>query len=353
MSTGSETTPGAQAREDSSTGASAGEGSLSDGSLPISAVERDTGIGKDTLRVWERRYGFPAPARDAHGERVYPLEQVHTLRIVRRLLDIGHRPGRVLRLSPAQIRALAESSPGAPLSRSRAPRHELERLMGLLSGHESTALHAELVSLLHRLGPRRFVLEVAAPMNTAVGDAWMRGRLEVFEEHVYSEQIQAVMRQAIADLTPASTSARPRVLLSTLPGEPHGLGLLMAEILLRLEGCECVSLGTQTPVVDLVRAAAAHGSDVVALSASSLQGSRPLLSGLGELRALLPPETQIWAGGAATALRRTRLAGVTPVTALEGIAGVVQRWRLSNTPGAARAVDRALSADPIELERPA
>lgn len=43
--------------------------------LPISVVERETGIPKDLLRMWERRYGFPEPARDAQGDRVYPREQ--------------------------------------------------------------------------------------------------------------------------------------------------------------------------------------------------------------------------------------------------------------------------------------
>ncbi|MGA0116507.1 MAG: MerR family transcriptional regulator, partial [Burkholderiales bacterium] len=39
--------------------------SLADDALyNIAAVERDTGLSKDTLRVWERRYGFPAPVRD-------------------------------------------------------------------------------------------------------------------------------------------------------------------------------------------------------------------------------------------------------------------------------------------------
>ena len=38
--------------------------------MTIAAVERDTGLGKDTLRIWERRYGFPRPLRDAGGERV-------------------------------------------------------------------------------------------------------------------------------------------------------------------------------------------------------------------------------------------------------------------------------------------
>ena len=61
--------------------------------LTIASVERDTGLSKDTLRVWERRYGFPAPGRDARGERLYPLDQVDKLRTLKRLLDLGHRPG--------------------------------------------------------------------------------------------------------------------------------------------------------------------------------------------------------------------------------------------------------------------
>ena len=64
--------------------------------LSIAAVERDTGIGKDTLRVWERRYGFPKPGRDANDERSYPMVQVERLRVIKRLMDQGHRPGRVV-----------------------------------------------------------------------------------------------------------------------------------------------------------------------------------------------------------------------------------------------------------------
>lgn len=37
---------------------------------PISVIERDTGIGRDRLRVWERRYGFPDPVRNAKGARL-------------------------------------------------------------------------------------------------------------------------------------------------------------------------------------------------------------------------------------------------------------------------------------------
>ena len=49
----------------------------------IASVERDTGIGKDTLRVWERRYGFPIPVRDERNERLYPQPQVEQLRLIK------------------------------------------------------------------------------------------------------------------------------------------------------------------------------------------------------------------------------------------------------------------------------
>ena len=53
----------------------------------ISAVERDTGLSKDTLRIWERRYNFPRPLRDEHGDRAYTRGQVEKLRLIKRLLD--------------------------------------------------------------------------------------------------------------------------------------------------------------------------------------------------------------------------------------------------------------------------
>ena len=65
-----------------------------DSQLPmrIAEVERDTGLAKETLRVWERRYQFPRPERDELGERLYPFTQVEQLRVIRRLIDHGFRP---------------------------------------------------------------------------------------------------------------------------------------------------------------------------------------------------------------------------------------------------------------------
>ena len=79
----------------------------------ISAVERDTGISKDKLRIWERRYGFPTPLRDDNGERVYPLAQVQRLRMIKRLMDAGHRPGRVVVASGYAFGRVGRAKTGA------------------------------------------------------------------------------------------------------------------------------------------------------------------------------------------------------------------------------------------------
>lgn len=297
-------------------------------SISIAAVERDTGLSKDTLRVWERRYGFPQPTRDAFGERLYPMEQVDKLRLLRRLIDSGHRPGRVVSLSVEDLQQLAEASPSGLRSEtveSLAAHDELSAMLDLIKQQRIEEFRRELSNLAMRLGLQRFLVEVVAPLTERVGDAWARGYFEIFEEHLFTESVQIVLRGIIATIPQPGT--RPRVLLTTFPQESHGLGLLMAESLLAMEGARCMSLGTQTPVWDIVLAAASQRVDVVALSFSQAMNPNQAIDGLVELRAKLPSRVEIWAGGSCPALSRRCPAGVQLVLGLDAVSQHVQRWR--------------------------
>ena len=295
--------------------------------LSIAAVERDTGLSKDTLRVWERRYGFPQPGRDNLGERAYTMAEVEKLRIVKRLLDAGHRPGRIVPLSPEQLQQLGDAAfePATPDSLPAAD--ELREHLDLIRAHDLPALRRQLTRLLSRVGVARFVNEVVGPLNAAVGDAWLRGQLEVFEEHLYTEAVQVVLRAAIASVPEPPGADAPRVLLTTFPGEPHGLGLLMAEAVLALEGCRCVSLGTQTPLWDVVLAAKALRSDIVALSFTGCMNPNQIVDGLAELRGKLQPGVRLWAGGSAPVLHRRPVDGVEPFSTLTDVSAALRRTR--------------------------
>ncbi len=297
--------------------------------LSIAAVERDTGLSKDTLRVWERRYGFPNPGRDMLGERAYTLADVEKLRIIKRLLDAGHRPGRVVTQPLEQLQAISEQTVESPVRATELAlgAADLREHLALIRSHDVPRLRSQLTRLLSRVGVARFVNEVVGPLNAAVGDAWLRGQLEVFEEHLYTEAVQVVLRAAIASVPEPPVADAPRVLLTTFPGEPHGLGLLMAEAVLALEGCRCVSLGTQTPLWDVVLAAKALHSDIVALSFTGCMNPNQIVDGLAELRGKLQPGVRLWAGGSAPALHRRPVDGVEPFATLGDVSAALRRAR--------------------------
>ena len=303
--------------------------------LSIAAVERDTGLSKDTLRVWERRYGFPAPERDGLGERSYPFDQVERLRTIKRLLDAGHRPGRVVSMAPEDLERLSAAM-GVSAARAHAPsapeQPDLPALLDSVFRHDVDELRRRLARALSRLGLGRFVLEVLAPLNVQVGEAWMQGRIEVYQEHLYTESVQVVLRNALHHLPPAG-AGRPRVLMATVSGEPHGLGLLMAEAVLALEGCRCVSLGVQTPVWDIVRAAAALDSEVVALSYTGCTNPNHVVDGLTELRAKLPAAVELWVGGSATVLQRRSIDGVRVMPSLDMASQALADWHAKHPSG--------------------
>lgn len=292
----------------------------------ISDVERETGVAKETLRVWERRYGFPVPARDGLGQRVYLADDLAKLRLIKRLIDLGHRPGKIVGLSVEELNAMAQvrrAMRAAPLERAA----ELQACIELCSTQRVEDLRFKLTELMLQMGLHTFVVDFIADLNVMVGDAWASGRIAVFEEHLYTESVNVVMRQAIAGIpVKHDGSASPRLLLTTLPQERHGLGLLMVEALATLEGAACVSLGVQTPVADIARAARQHHADIVALSFSLSMRPGQVVDGLNELRAGLPESVDIWAGGGASALQRPAPLAA-KVVALGGIAAELKAWR--------------------------
>ncbi len=299
--------------------------------VSIAAVERDTGISKDTLRVWERRYGFPHPNRDEFGERAYPLDQVEKLRLVKRLMDGGHRPGKIVPYNMDELQRLSEGVTPPPERATAAGEvQDLRLFLELVKAHEVEELRRALSQVLMRNGLAKFVVEVVAPLNQMVGDAWMRGYFEIFEEHMYTETIQVVLRNAINTIpAPQGYAKVPRVLLTTFPHEPHGLGLLMAEAVFALEGCKCMSLGTQTPIWDIVLAAQAQRADIVALSFTACLNPNQVIEGLTELRAKLPAATQLWVGGSCPILYRKPVVGVKPVPQFDSMRQELNNWRES------------------------
>jgi methylmalonyl-CoA mutase cobalamin-binding subunit len=160
----------------------------------------------------------------------------------------------------------------------------------------------------NRHGLARFVQDIAAPLITRVGSAWSNREIGVFEEHLFSQNLEKLFHSALANLS--QPQGCPRVLLTTLAGEEHTLGLLMVEALLALEEACPIQLGAQTPVSEIARAARLERIDVVCLSFSSAYLPALAQQGLRDLRQQLPAEVELWAGGHGVKAIRRPIEGV-------------------------------------------
>ena len=283
-----------------------------DGLYSIGAVERDTGIGRDTLRVWERRYGFPEPVRSEKGERKYSEKQLRQLQRIRRLLDQGMRPGKLLPLGEEGLDELEASM------QSQQP-VQLEQTVSELIESIHSADAELLESLLQRQyqqqGMQGFVLNTVVPLLNTVGELWARGKLQIFQEHFLSQQLIRFLNTEIAKLQ--RHARKPRVLLATLPGEEHTLGLLMVAAMLSSHGVSTINIGAEVPMDQIGHAVEQFNVDIVGITFSGAYQYKNIRPHLIELRELIPDDIEIWTGGEGVRRLRKLPVGVTKFSTLE------------------------------------
>jgi methanogenic corrinoid protein MtbC1 len=174
------------------------------------------------------------------------------------------------------------------------------------------------------MGLRAFIYRVMVPANQKVGEAWSKGELAVYEEHLYTELVKNLVRQSLVENNHSDSG--PRVMLTTLPGEAHSLGLLMVEALLRLGGAEVISFGIEMPFRDIREAAQHHKVDVIGLSFSGyfkLDDAIVMLSGL---RQMIDNKVEIWVGGGAFNKHAELPEGIDLLDGLHGVEHALARW---------------------------
>jgi methanogenic corrinoid protein MtbC1 len=169
-------------------------------------------------------------------------------------------------------------------------------------------LRRTLLAEARRLGPREFLHRRAGPLVAACGREWADGNLTIRHEHLLTAALEDVLRSLRTQMPARGTG--PLVLLVTLPGETHGLGLLMAALAAALCGARPRLLGTSLPLPEIAAAARESGAGIVAVSVSLATGGVDTDRLLRDLRAALPESVRLVAGGAGARRRRGGPRGV-------------------------------------------
>ena len=218
--------------------------------LTATEVARLVGVPATTIRSWERRYGWPRPARTIGGHRRYSSVAIDQVRALRDEIAKGRSAQQAVTL----------------LRREAARRREAEvgRLVQGALDIDQALVRQALAEVESVMTPEEAIERVVLPALREIGVRWEKGACDVAGEHVATGQIRQWLGRLLDAVRPPG--AAPTVVLSTGPADFHSANLEAFAVLLGLRGCNPLVLGALTPVaslVEAVRSLSAEGTVVV------------------------------------------------------------------------------------------
>lgn len=297
--------------------------------LSVGKVAEETNLSVDMLRIWERRYGRPKPVRLSSGHRRYTPDQVLWLRMVAEGLSRGFRPGKLLTLSEEDLSNLLDTQ----MAQVGADLDDLTSSLDDILSYRARPLTRTLHSHSKKLPAVIFLETKVVPLLWEIGRRWRHGKLAVSHEHFAVQIVKDVLRGLRQRLTndprkqPEDPSATPQVILTTLPGETHDLGTLMAAIVCENARIPSLLLGAETPAKVLATTAKSLEVRAVGISVSLAKRGVETDRMLIDLRRILPPSILLIVGGQGAPQGRRRPRGVVSLPTLSEF----DRWLRGGT----------------------
>lgn len=264
-----------------------------------------------------------SPVRGPRGARLYSDADIQYLALLARAVEGGRAIGDVARLGREQLASLLAPA-SAPDNKSEAPsvvgqRDEIRSLLDALSRLDGQEVRRLLGERLVALGVTQLIFSIVGPLLIEVGERWRRGELSVAAEHLCS----AVVKDMIGALGYMRHSpTRPTLVLATMSGEHHDIGLALVDLLAGYRGLPTLRLGSDLPVEEVLNAVRATRPRVLGVSAVASPNRDATTEALATLLRELPAATDLWLGGAdaeaiAHSLRSPRLTLVNDRRTLE------------------------------------
>lgn len=256
--------------------------------MTIGEAARTTGVPEHTLRAWERRYRLFTPVRGSSGYRLYDDAALAAIKAMQALVAAGWAPSAAadeLSRRPQAVPSLAAaagsvSDPFAALVQAAA--------------EFDAAAISRIIDEQFALAEYESVIDGwLMPALVRLGKEWAAGRLTIAEEHLVSNIVLrrlSAAYDAAGRLQPGSP-----ILVGSVSGVEHELGLMAFAVSARRAGLATVYLGTQVPPADWRRAAVKAGSLHSVTSAHRKRDAQLAIA----LAETLGQTNTVWVGGSA------------------------------------------------------
>lgn len=239
--------------------------------MTAAQVARLVGVPATTIRSWERRYGWPRPARTIGGHRRYSPAAIEQVRALRDEIAKGRSAQRAVTLLQRQA--------------ARRRGAEVGRLVQGALDIDQALVRRALAEVESDMTPEEAIESVVLPALREIGLRWEKGACDVAGEHIATGQIRQWLGRLLDEARPAGPA--PTVVLSTGPADFHSTNLEAFAVLLALRGCSPLVLGALTPVaslVEAVRTLSAEGAVVVSHMGITRRAALDSIRALADLR---------------------------------------------------------------------
>lgn len=224
--------------------------------VPIRAASRLSGVSVDCIRAWERRYRALNPER-AKGGRLFSESDIYRLKLLKRAVGMGHSIGQIANLNTDDLENLPFNAP----NRKPRPRDErnhdfsdaVAELAEKFITYDQEAADELIGKVISLVTPREFVYSFVIPFLQHVDEAWKDEEFRDAQRHMISASMRNAMLLLGGQIHRPNTAAT--VLFTTLPGEEHQHGIMIASMLATAGSLRPVYLGTNLPVDEIIQAA--------------------------------------------------------------------------------------------------
>ncbi len=261
----------------------------------IHRVAKLTGLSRDVIRVWERRFGLLTPTRGANRYRNYSDEDVALLRYLKKQLDAGASIGDLARVGREELmNRMRAAAPRATIVDNTFDRL-LRELLSALDPFDRIMFEKRLNGAVAVVPFEEALHGILLPLQEQVGQLWHDGHVNIAIEHYVTKQIQQKIFAAMNQLPVAEFGAK--VVVACPPGEEHDIAALAVAYRCRLRGCRVYYLGANVPILSLSKLCREVAPDLTILSIT-IALPDPLATDL--IHALIQdvaPASKVLAGG--------------------------------------------------------
>ena len=215
----------------------------------IHRVAKLTGLSKDVIRVWERRFGLLKPTRGANRYRNYSDEDVALLRFLKEQLDAGGSIGELAKLGREELLGQARVSAPQVSFVDNTFSRLLRELLSTLNPFNRVIFEKRLNGAVAVVPFEEALHGILLPLQEQVGQLWHEGHVDVALEHYVTKQIQQKIFSAMNQLPVAEFGAK--VVVACPPDEEHDIAALTVAYRCRVRGCRVYYLGANVPVASL------------------------------------------------------------------------------------------------------